>query len=230
MSRATTDLISLHTRFASRANMALDTAGYPMGGRERANLLATALGEDADTCRSLLQGLEMPDWGFLLKFCQLTGRQLGWFFDTTVPELPDGTYLVKPLTIGETLVIRLPGVILHASPIEPVDMYYLIAKSDMGFGINAGDYVFVITHDSKTSSFLINKLYLVRDDQGFEALKCSSGDSERAVFQSANSEHSRILSVRNITGHEKRTPKDAEHFCGEVIAILRSTDLLLTTG
>lgn len=226
MSRAITDLKALQTRLAYSANMALDAAGYPMNLRDRVRLLSDALRVDVDTCKAFLQGTGAPDWQILLNLCKLTNRQLGWFLDPSETELPTGTYTVNPLTTGESLVIRLPNVVNHDLGSGPPEIYYLVAKKDMGFGINASDYVFVIAHKPNASTFQINSLYLISDDEGHEALKCSSGDSERAVFRSLEPERSRILSVRNLISHEKRTSKNGEYFCGVITAILRSTDVL----
>lgn len=170
-------LDELRRRFALRLDAALNALGYPVLKAGRTRSLASTLGVDTAVATALMSGLVLPDYTQLLALCELLRQQPGYFLDVHVLDVPPGTSVVKPMGIGEDLVLRLPSEILIDAATAN-GLRYWRTTVPMGFGISAGEYL-VGAQDVHPEP---NKLYLLYSEQAVEVLRCADVHSDRAVF------------------------------------------------
>jgi hypothetical protein len=173
-------LEQLRHRFALRLDAALDAHGFPVLRVTRARSLAAALAVDISVATTLMAGLHLPDYAQLLALCSLLRQQPGYFLDAQVLDLPPGTCVVKPIGIGEDLVLRLPTEVMR--PDDAVaGLRYWRTTVRMGFGISAGEYL-VVQAGNPRAPAEPKKLYLLYSDQAVDVVRCMDVASERAVF------------------------------------------------
>lgn len=170
----------LRRRFALRLDAALDAAGYPALKASRLKALAIALGVDISAATSLTSGRYLPEYEQLLSLCGLLSRQPGYFLDEHVLDVPPGTTVVKPMEAGEDLVLRLPSEVLDADAAWK-GLRYWRTPLDLGFGIVAGEYL-IARDPALQLAAEPRKLYLYCGPQGYDVLRCTDVDSDRAVF------------------------------------------------
>jgi hypothetical protein len=174
-------LAVLSRRFAMRLDTALDLAGYPALKPARLRALATAQGIDISAATTLSSGLALPTYEQLLALCSLLSQQPGYFLDEHLLNVPPGTVVVKPVSVGEDLVLRLPSDELDAETAW-AGLCYWRTPLDLGFGIAAGE--FLIARGQATDfSAQPRHLYLYRGPRGYDVLQCSEVQGHRAVFQ-----------------------------------------------
>jgi hypothetical protein len=174
-------LEQLRHRFALRLDTALDALGYPGPKTARIRALAAALGMDLPLVTAMVSGLHLPDLEQLLPLCALLRRQPGYFLDECVRDLPPGTRVVRPLDIGEDLVLRLPSDVLSASEAQK-DLRYWRATVPMGFGIAAGELLIVLTVEPH-AAVEPRKLYLYSSRQSIDVIQCVEAHEDRAMFR-----------------------------------------------
>lgn len=170
----------LHRRFEHRLATALDAQGFPANRLDRTKALGSALGIDTPVATTLLGGYMLPDYPQLLALCELLDRQPGYFLDERVDQLPPGTVIVKPLAVGEQMVLRLPSDVLRPRDVRRGLIYYR-SKADMGFGIGTGEYLIAFAPSEKVQAEP-DRLFLFTSDDGVEVRKCVEAGSGRAVF------------------------------------------------
>lgn len=170
----------LRRRFERRLATALDAKGFPANRLDRTKALGSALGIDTPVANTLLGGYVLPDYPQLLALCELLDRQPGYFLDERVDQLPAGTVVVKPLSVGEDLVLRLPSEVLRPRDVRRGLVYYR-AKAGMGFGIGPGEYLIAFEPGEKVEAEP-DRLFLFASDDGVEVRKCVEAGSGRAVF------------------------------------------------
>lgn len=170
----------LRRRFGMRLDAALDGLGYPVLKAARTRSLATALGVDTAVAAAFISGLELPDYEQLLALCALLRQQPGYFLDAHVLDLPPGTRLVKPMGIGEDLVLRLPSEVLSDAQAAK-GLQYWRATVPMGFGIGAGEYLVALA-GAEEAGAQPHQLYLLYSEQTVEVVQCADVHSDRAVF------------------------------------------------
>jgi hypothetical protein len=144
--------------------------------------LAAALAVDISVATTLMAGLHLPDYAQLLALCNLLRQQPGYFLDAQVLDLPPGTCLVKPIGIGEDLVLRLPTEVMRPDA-AAADLRYWRTTVRMGFGISAGEYL-VVQAGNQGAPAEPRKLYLLYSDQAVDVVRCSDVHCDRAVFHS----------------------------------------------
>ncbi len=173
-------LTELKRRFALRLDAAMDALGYPVLKAARVRSLATSLGVDITVATALMNGLHLPEYSQLLALCDVLCQQPGYFLDEQVLDVPPGTTVVKPLDIGEDLVLRLPSEILSESEARRGLLYWR-ATVPMGFGITAGEFLIALTCDQDMPAEP-NKLYLLSSNEGINVVRCVDVHRDRAVF------------------------------------------------
>lgn len=174
-------LEQLRQRFALRLGAALDAMGYPNRKQARAQTFAAALGIDIPVVTAIMNGQQLPDFEQLLSLSALLHRQPGYFLDEHVLDLPPGTQVVKPLNIGEDLVLRLPSDVLSYSEARK-DLRYWRATVPMGFGIAAGEFLIFLAGDQHAVAEP-EKLYLYSSGQSIDVVQCVETYEGRAVFR-----------------------------------------------
>lgn len=173
-------LTELQHRFALRLDAALDALGYPVLKAARVRSLATSLGVDITVATALMSGLHLPEYSQLLVLCGVLCQQPGYFLDEHVLDVPPGTTVVKPLDIGEDLVLRLPSEILSESEVRQGLLYWR-ATVPMGFGIAAGEFLIALA-SAQDMQAEPNKLYLLSSKEGINVVQCVDVSSDRCVL------------------------------------------------
>lgn len=135
---------------------------------------------DVSAANTLIGGYVLPDYAQLLDLCTLTGRQPGFFLDEQVPDFPEGTTIVRPVGPGEDLVVRLPGDVADRDAVS-TGLIYHQAKTEHGYGIEAGDYVIAMAPTEPVRA-TPEKLYLFIDASGAAVRRCVDVNGTRAVF------------------------------------------------
>lgn len=216
---------TLTSRFSLRLRSMLDDLGYPMRLLDRTRQLAHALGLDESMTTAMLSGHLLPDYNVLLAVCTLGSKQPGWFLDADPSSLPEGTIMAHPLGPGRTLAIQIPEE-FKLRPGSGAAVAYLRAKSDMGFGVQAGDWVFSLSTRMDEQSIRASRLYLIGDDDGFDVRLCQRVEHQRAFFISHAGSCSPSIMPADQTAFQDSGIGETFHHFGEVIGILRSADQL----
>lgn len=198
-----TPLQLLSRRFALRLGTALDVAGYPALKPARARALAAALGVDISSVTTLLSGLTLPPYEMLLELCTLTHQQPGYFMDEQVLDVPPGTVVVKPVSVGEDLVLRLPSDVLDAAAAR-AGLCYWRTPLALGFGIDAGEFL-IAQSDAAQFAPRPQQLYLYCGPQGYDVLQCCDVQAGRAVFQQDAANSVPIIVAASNRGANGRT-------------------------
>lgn len=175
------EVAALQRRFALRLDAALTAIGYPVLTAGRARALANALGIDISVATALMSGHYLPDYPQLLGVCKIAQRQPGFFLDEQVLDVPPGTIVVKPIGIGEDLVLRLPSEVLPEHEARK-GLRYWRTTIRLGFGIGAGEYLIALDA-AKQSSAEPNKLYLLSSNDDIDVVRCAEVHANRAVFR-----------------------------------------------
>ena len=180
METGTDAVAQLGRRFAMRLDAALDASGYPVLKASRLRALAGALAIDMSLATALASGLLLPDYGQLLALCALLQQQPGYFLDEQVLDVPAGTMVVKPVDIGEDLVLRLPSEILSDAEARK-GLRYWRTTVPMGFGILAGEYL-IACATAQAVPPEPQRLYLHRSEHAVDVVRCVDVQADRAVF------------------------------------------------
>lgn len=178
MKSANDAVAQLGRRFALRLEAALDSSGYPVLKASRQRALANALALDMTTVTAFASGLQLPDYGELLALCSLLQQQPGYFLDEHVLDVPPGTVVVKPVDIGEDLVLRLPSQVLSDAETRK-GLRYWRTTVPMGFGILAGEYLIASAQGLAPER---HRLYLHRSEHEVDVVRCVDVQTDRAVF------------------------------------------------
>lgn len=174
-------LEQLQRRFALRLDAALDALGYPVLKVSRTRALASALGVDIAVATAIMSGLHLPDYEQLLSLCGLVRQQPGYFLDEHVLDVPPGTTVVKPLGVGEDLVLRLPSDVLSDSEVRG-GLKWWRAPVPMGFGLAAGELLIALAGDQLAAAEP-ERLYLYSSTQGIDVVQCVEAPIGRAIFR-----------------------------------------------
>ena len=211
----------VHARVGWRLQHALDKAGYPVSGVERAKLLARQLDIDMTAVNMLLSGLCIPDYGLLFKICDLTSCQPGYFLDDTDPrDEMRGMRLVRPLTSGGSMVIRFPNDIRSDSGIKRTTrLWYYLAPEPMALGIRPRDYVITMASAEGKPPVLKGRSYLIGDSDGYSISTCTEIGNERAVFKREDGDQR--ASIIPVKDNEPVFDDQIVHHFGVLMSILR---------
>lgn len=225
-SQLPTHINVLADRFALRLRELLNDLGYPGRLVDRTRQLSYALGLDDGVTSALLSGHLLPDYEVLLALCRLGNRNPGWFLDAEPVRLPPGVVVAHPLGPGPELVLHIPADFLVQPP-PSAKVSYWRAKSDMGFGVISGDYVFSLSVPMDSKSILEKRLYLVGDYEGFEIRLCQSVARDRILFVNPSGTHMPCILPADQNTFRDSGLSEAIHHSGLVIGILRDSDRLL---
>lgn len=224
----------LTARFSSRLRTVLNNAGYPTIPLDRARLFSHDLDLDVATSSALLNGFMMPEWSVLLRICALTNFQPGYFLDDSVSDYPPDTRLVKPLTGGDTIVLRMPESTSRRQAPMNASFSYLTSHADMGFEISKGDSVVNYSVGTLELEPCHNQLYLFGIKERFEIWRCFELTDKSAVFVNGlknDGAHSSLkITMCDKTHMDRRalSRMNIDHF-GEVTAVLRDMRNMPTT-
>lgn len=223
---------ALGHRFAARLHAVLDQMRFPANPLDRARALSHDLALDEGLASTLLNGLMLPEWDLFFRICALTKCQPGYLLDESLNQYPPETRLVKPLTSGENIVVRMPHKKGRAWGPASADWTYLLSKDDMGFGIRIDDYIINFSVSTDTPHVKINNLYLVGVRNRYEVRNCVEVANGRAVMSSqksaADSTEFLILpmsSANHIDGARMNT--SGIHHFGEIASLIRAPDGML---
>ena len=193
-----TPLDALRHRFALRLDAALDAAGYPALKVARVKGLAIALGVGISLATSLTSGYCLPEFQQLLELCALLHRRPGNFLDEHVADVSPGTAIVKPLEMGEDVVLRLPSEVLLVDAAWKGLRCWRTPLA-RGSGIQAGEYLI-----ARDPALLLpaepRRFYLYSGPRGYDVVRCVDVHSERVVFHSETAKDVPL-------NHPHRTPK-----------------------
>lgn len=225
---------ALGRRFASRLQAILDQMRYPATPLDRARMLSQNLAIDEGLASTLLNGLMLPDWDLFLGICALTKCQPGYFLDDSLNQYPPETRLVKPLTSGENIVVRMPPRKGRSWGPSSAEWTYLRSKDAMGFGIQTDDFVVNFSGPADAQHVAVDNLYLLGVRNRYEVRTCIEVANGRAVMAgpraSTDSAEFLILPITSaLTVDSDRMNSSGIHHFGEIASLLRSPDGMLAT-
>lgn len=223
---------TLSLRFGRRLQKALDRMGYPVSAVDRSRMLGSVIECDASLTTALINGSLLPDWGLLVKLCDATQREPGYFLDSASDQFPTETRLVKALGAGQDIVISLPARDIAYGDGDD-DWSYVKAQGDMGFGVTSGDYIVTYAPVDRDIRALPNRLFLVGEKNRFEIFNC--GEIVKGCVsllphkqrRSVDIPHLLRVSDKTQSINKKAIDESGFYFFGIVVATVRPSDVML---